>query len=149
MIVFVTLTYTCCVFGVVFGKMGRSPFWGFIFLPPYFGVIALWITGLGRWPQERGRSRPREYAVRCALMASRYHIDPMTDPTNRTREDMLADLEASDAEVDAGFTIPGDVVRPDLLDSLARISVQTQPETTTRSTVRIARGYSRARRCVR
>jgi len=51
-IVFISLTYTCCVFGVVFGKMGRSPFWGFIFLPPYFGVIALLIFGLGRWPQE-------------------------------------------------------------------------------------------------
>ena len=50
-IVFMAVTYTCCVFGVVFGKMGRSPFWGFIFLPPFFGTIALWITGLGRWPQ--------------------------------------------------------------------------------------------------
>ena len=49
---FITLTYACCVFGVVFGKMGRSPFWGFILLPPFFGVVALWIFGLGRWPQE-------------------------------------------------------------------------------------------------
>ena len=53
--------------------------------------------------------------------AGRYHIHPMTDPTNRTREDMLADLEASDAEVDAGLTVPGEVVRQDLLDSLARM----------------------------
>jgi hypothetical protein len=50
--VFVTVTYTCCIFGVVFGKMGRSPFWGFILLPPLFGTIALWIFSLGRWPQE-------------------------------------------------------------------------------------------------
>ena len=58
MVVFIALTYTCCVFGVVFGKMGRSPFWGFIFLPPYFGVLALWIFGLGRWPQEEIAPRP-------------------------------------------------------------------------------------------
>jgi hypothetical protein len=58
-VVFIALTYTCCVFGVVFGKMGRSPFWGFIFLPPYFGVIALLVFGLGRWPQEgKGRRLP-------------------------------------------------------------------------------------------
>ena len=29
-VVFITVTYACCVFGVVFGKMGRSPFWGFL-----------------------------------------------------------------------------------------------------------------------
>jgi hypothetical protein len=52
-IVFITVTYTCCVFGVVFGKMGRSPFLGFIFLPPFFGTIALLLTGLTRWPQEK------------------------------------------------------------------------------------------------
>ena len=50
--VFAVVAYTCCIFGVVFGKMGRSPFWGFIFLPPFFGTVALWIFGLGRWPQE-------------------------------------------------------------------------------------------------
>ena len=57
--VFVALTYACCVFGVVFGKMGRSPFWGFILLPPYFGVVALWIFGLGRWPQEDAKQGRR------------------------------------------------------------------------------------------
>jgi len=33
--------------------MGRSPFLGFIFLPPFFGTIALWFAGLTRWPQEK------------------------------------------------------------------------------------------------
>jgi hypothetical protein len=56
-IVFIALTYACCVFGVVIGKMGRSPFWGFIFLPPYFGIVALWLFGLGRWPQEKVAAR--------------------------------------------------------------------------------------------
>ena len=47
------LAYTFCVFGVVFGKMGRSPFWGFVFLLPYLlCLIPLWVFGLGRWPQE-------------------------------------------------------------------------------------------------
>ena len=45
----------------------------------------------------------------------------MTNPTNRTRDEMLTDLDASDAEVDAGLFVPGEVVRQDLLDSLARM----------------------------
>jgi hypothetical protein len=48
----------------------------------------------------------------------------MTNPTNRTREDMLADLDASDAEVDAGLTVSAEVVRQDLLDSLARMKAK-------------------------
>ena len=55
-VVFIAVTYTCCVFGVVFGKMGRSPFWGFIFLPPFFGTAALWLTGFTKWPQEKVKS---------------------------------------------------------------------------------------------
>jgi hypothetical protein len=34
---------------------------------------------------------------------------------------MLADLAASDAEADAGLFVPGEVVRQDLIDSLARM----------------------------
>jgi hypothetical protein len=37
---------------------------------------------------------------------------------------MLADLEASHAEVDAGLTVSGDVVRQDLLDSLAQLEAK-------------------------
>jgi hypothetical protein len=48
----------------------------------------------------------------------------MTNPTNRTRDEMLADLDASDAEVDAGLFVPGEVVRQDLLDSLARMKAK-------------------------
>jgi hypothetical protein len=48
----------------------------------------------------------------------------MIDPTNRTRDEMLADLEASDAEVEAGLSVPGAVVRQDLLDSLARMKAK-------------------------
>jgi hypothetical protein len=48
----------------------------------------------------------------------------MIDPTNRAREDMLADLDASDAEVDAGLFVPGEVVRQGLLDSLARMKAK-------------------------
>jgi hypothetical protein len=57
----------------------------------------------------------------------------MGDPTKRTREDMLADLEASDAEVDAGLIVPGDVVRQELLDSLARMKAKSsrQPQSGT------------------
>ena len=57
-VVFIIVTYTCCVFGVVFGKMGRSPFWGFVFLPPFFGTIALLFAALTRWPQEDVRPPP-------------------------------------------------------------------------------------------
>ncbi len=58
-VVFITVSYACCVFGVAFGKMGRSPFWGFLFLPPIVGTIALWIFGLGRWPQENATAKTR------------------------------------------------------------------------------------------
>jgi hypothetical protein len=50
------LAYTCCVFGVVFGKMGRSPFLGFIFLLPYvLCIIPLWALAVRVWPQEKVR----------------------------------------------------------------------------------------------
>jgi hypothetical protein len=64
MIVFVTVAYTCCIFGVVFGKMGRSPFWGFMFLPPYFGVIATWVFGLMRCPQEEVTDAARSPSIK-------------------------------------------------------------------------------------
>jgi hypothetical protein len=42
---------------------------------------------------------------------------PMTNPTNRARDEMLADL-------DAELFVPGEVVRQDLLDSLARMKAK-------------------------
>ena len=48
------ITYSICVFGVVFGKMGRSPYWGLAFLLPFLGTILLWVFGLSRWPQPGG-----------------------------------------------------------------------------------------------
>ncbi len=50
----IAIGYTVCVFGVVFGKMGRSPYWGLVFTFPLVGTIMLWTFGLGRWPQEAG-----------------------------------------------------------------------------------------------
>jgi hypothetical protein len=52
------------------------------------------------------------------------HISLMTNPPCLTREQMLADLDASDAEVDAGLFVPAEVVRQDLLDSLARMKAK-------------------------
>ena len=50
-VISVVITYSMCVFGVVFGKMGRSPFLGLVFPLPFLGLILLWVYGLGRWPQ--------------------------------------------------------------------------------------------------
>ncbi|HLG86293.1 MAG TPA: hypothetical protein VKZ79_03750 [Alphaproteobacteria bacterium] len=53
-IVSVLIAYTMCIFGVVFGKMGRSPLWGLPFPLPFLGIAMLWTFGLGRWPQVEG-----------------------------------------------------------------------------------------------
>jgi len=50
-VVAVAIAYTMCVFGVVFGKMGYSPYWGLAFPLPFLGPVLLWVFGLGRWPQ--------------------------------------------------------------------------------------------------
>jgi hypothetical protein len=54
LIVCLAIAYSVCVFGVVFAKMGRSPYWGLVFIVPLVGTILLWTYGLGRWPQESG-----------------------------------------------------------------------------------------------
>ncbi len=51
----------------------------------------------------------------------RHHIQPMIDPTNRTREDILADLAASDAEVEAGDIVPGEVVMKTIQAAIDRL----------------------------
>ena len=53
-IVSVLIAYTMCIFGVVFGKMGRSPLWGLPFPLPFLGIATLWTFGLGRWPEPGG-----------------------------------------------------------------------------------------------
>lgn len=50
LIVSLTVTYTLCIFGVVFLRAGRSPLWSFLFLLPYVGVVALWVLAFTRWP---------------------------------------------------------------------------------------------------
>jgi hypothetical protein len=42
------------------------------------------------------------------------------DPTNHTLEDIAADLDASDAEIDAGLYVSGEAVRAKLRAALAR-----------------------------
>jgi len=54
LIVSLAITYSICVFGVVFGKMGRSPYWGLGFLLPFLGTVLLWAFGLSRWPEAGG-----------------------------------------------------------------------------------------------
>jgi hypothetical protein len=48
----IVIAYTTCVFGVAFGKSGRSPYLGLLLLVPLIGVCALWVLGVARWPQE-------------------------------------------------------------------------------------------------
>jgi hypothetical protein len=53
-LVCITVAYVVCVFGVAFGKMGRSPWWGLIFTLPFLGTIMLWTFGLRAWPTRGG-----------------------------------------------------------------------------------------------
>ena len=57
-------------------------------------------------------------------MTPRYDIHPMIDPTNRAREDMLADLEASDAEGEAGEFVSGDVVMGTIQAAIDRLEAR-------------------------
>jgi len=54
LVVCIVIAYCTCVFGVAFGKMGRSPYWGLAFTLPLLGTILLWTFGLGRWPRQSG-----------------------------------------------------------------------------------------------
>lgn len=54
LLVSIAIAYAVCVFGVVFGRMGKSPYWGLVFVLPFIGTIVLWTFGLGKWPQEKG-----------------------------------------------------------------------------------------------
>ena len=44
----------------------------------------------------------------------------MTDPTRLTTEEMMADLAASDAEIEAGDTVPADDVEAMIEAAIAR-----------------------------
>ncbi|HET8728717.1 MAG TPA: hypothetical protein VFO41_14510 [Alphaproteobacteria bacterium] len=50
----VVITYTVCIFGLVFLRTGRSPLWALVFLAPYAGVVALWVLAHVRWPRQEG-----------------------------------------------------------------------------------------------
>lgn len=52
LIVSLVITYTLCIFGLVFLRTGRSPLWALVFLIPYAGVIALWVLAYVRWPRQ-------------------------------------------------------------------------------------------------
>ncbi len=51
LIVSVVLAYTATIIGVIIGKAGYSPFWGFVALSPLLAVIALVRIAWGRWRQ--------------------------------------------------------------------------------------------------
>jgi hypothetical protein len=55
----IVVAYTTCVFGVAFGKMGRSPYLGLLFAIPLVGVVLLWAFGLRRWPQAETGERDK------------------------------------------------------------------------------------------
>jgi hypothetical protein len=49
-LVSISFAWTLCVFGVVFGKAGRSPIWGLVFLLSGAGLVALAWLAWARWP---------------------------------------------------------------------------------------------------
>lgn len=52
------------------------------------------------------------------------HHLPMEDPTKPTIPEMLADMDASDAEIEAGQIVSGEAVRRLFDDALARIEAK-------------------------
>ena len=48
----------------------------------------------------------------------------MSDPTNRSLSDLIADLDASEAEIDAGEVVPAEEVFAELEASLARLEAK-------------------------
>lgn len=48
----------------------------------------------------------------------------MSDPTNLTLADLMADLEASEAEIEAGEIVPAEIVFAELEASLARLEAK-------------------------
>jgi hypothetical protein len=51
LIVSVVLAYTATIVGVIVGKAGYSPFWGFLALSPALAVIMLARIAWGKWRQ--------------------------------------------------------------------------------------------------
>ena len=54
LVVCIVIAYCTCVFGVAFGKMGHSPYWGLVFVLPFLGTLTLWVFGLRPWPLSGG-----------------------------------------------------------------------------------------------
>ena len=49
LVVSIVLAYTATLAGVLIGKAGYSPFWGFLALCPLFAVIILARVAWGKW----------------------------------------------------------------------------------------------------
>lgn len=52
------------------------------------------------------------------------YVGDMTDPTSRSREEMLDDLDASDAEIEAGDLVPGEVVLAEIQAAIDRLEAK-------------------------
>lgn len=51
------------------------------------------------------------------------------DPTKPTQQDWVADLDAADAEIEAGLFVPGEDIQAKFQAALARMRSGTQPGT--------------------
>lgn len=60
----------------------------------------------------------------------------MSDPTKRTLAELIADLDASEAELAAGDLVPGEVVLAELRASIARLETKQRIENHRRATPR-------------
>jgi len=49
------------------------------------------------------------------------------DPTNATLDEWIADLDAANAEIEAGHIVPGEVVFDELEARLARLEARQSP----------------------
>jgi hypothetical protein len=50
------------------------------------------------------------------------------DPTNLSLDDWIAELDISDAEIDAGLYVPGEEVKAKLRAALAQMQTASQPK---------------------
>ncbi len=60
LIVSVVLAYTATVIGVLIGKAGYSPFWGFLALLPWIPIAVLAYLAWGKWKRLPNRNYPAD-----------------------------------------------------------------------------------------
>lgn len=60
----------------------------------------------------------------------------MTDPTRHTLADLMADLDASDADIESGNIVPGEAVLAELEEQLARLEARLARQAGARATSR-------------